>query len=332
MPTYLHPGVYLEELPAGVQPIQAVGTSTAAFVGFARQGPIGSAQLVSTWDDYQSQFGGIFAGDPPDLMGQTVSAFFANGGSRAYIVRLADGATAATALLLDPSSAPAPTDKVFRLSASSAGAWANSVSVQVTPASETSSGAISTVSLVVRVSEAPAPGLPAIEVASESYTNVGFDPTQPNYIEKQLVNSALLTVDDAAGSTFMFGESISGAITVSDFSQLNGKGITVAVNAAPLSVAFAGLTASSTLADVAGAIQAAVRPSPPGADDALNQFTATAALAAKQLTLRAGAGSATSAVVVTPATPPADDATGMLKLGTAAGGTRRAAPLRSPMR
>ena len=101
--------------------------------------PIGSAQLVSTWDDYQSQFGGVFAGDPPDLMGQTVSAFFANGGSRAYIVRLADGATAATALLLDPSSAPAPTDKVFRLSASSAGAWANSVSVQVTPASETSS-------------------------------------------------------------------------------------------------------------------------------------------------------------------------------------------------
>src|ERR1700749_2603255 len=128
MPTYLHPGVYLEELPAGVQPIQAVGTSTAAFVGFAREGPIGTAQFIGSWDEYQSQFGGIFASDTPDLMGQSVSAFYANGGGSAYIVRLADGAPTAEALLLDPSVAAGATDKVFQFAASSPGSWGNAIS------------------------------------------------------------------------------------------------------------------------------------------------------------------------------------------------------------
>jgi hypothetical protein len=34
-PTYLSPGVYVEEVPSGAKPIEAVGTSTAAFVGSA---------------------------------------------------------------------------------------------------------------------------------------------------------------------------------------------------------------------------------------------------------------------------------------------------------
>ena len=41
MPEYLHPGVYVEEIPSGSKPIEGVGTSTAAFVGNATKGPIG---------------------------------------------------------------------------------------------------------------------------------------------------------------------------------------------------------------------------------------------------------------------------------------------------
>jgi phage tail sheath protein FI len=33
MPTYLTPGIYMEEVSSGPKPIQAEGTSTAAFVG-----------------------------------------------------------------------------------------------------------------------------------------------------------------------------------------------------------------------------------------------------------------------------------------------------------
>ena len=33
MPSYLHPGVYIEEIPSGSKPIEGVATSVAAFVG-----------------------------------------------------------------------------------------------------------------------------------------------------------------------------------------------------------------------------------------------------------------------------------------------------------
>src|SRR6185295_16130052 len=33
MPQYLHPGVYVEEVPSAVRPIAGVGTSTAGFIG-----------------------------------------------------------------------------------------------------------------------------------------------------------------------------------------------------------------------------------------------------------------------------------------------------------
>jgi phage tail sheath protein FI len=37
--TYLSPGVYVEEVPSGSRPLEGVGTSIAAFVGFASDGP-----------------------------------------------------------------------------------------------------------------------------------------------------------------------------------------------------------------------------------------------------------------------------------------------------
>ena len=39
MPEYLAPGVYVEEVSSGNQPIAGVSTSTAAFLGPTEQGP-----------------------------------------------------------------------------------------------------------------------------------------------------------------------------------------------------------------------------------------------------------------------------------------------------
>ncbi len=39
MPTYLHPGVYIEEVPKSHRNIIGVATSIAAFIGRARIGP-----------------------------------------------------------------------------------------------------------------------------------------------------------------------------------------------------------------------------------------------------------------------------------------------------
>ena len=46
MPTYLSPGVYIDEVEAGTRPIEGVGTSVAAFVGLAATGPVNEPTLV----------------------------------------------------------------------------------------------------------------------------------------------------------------------------------------------------------------------------------------------------------------------------------------------
>ena len=94
-PTFRHPGVFVEEIPSGARPIEGVGTSTAAFVGFTTKGPKGKPRLLLNFDDYVSQYGGIRdlgTSQIGDRMGLAVSAFFQNGGTRAYVVRLAKDA------------------------------------------------------------------------------------------------------------------------------------------------------------------------------------------------------------------------------------------------
>src|SRR6266699_6868175 len=49
MPTYLSPGVYVEEVESGSRPIEGVGTAVAAFVGLAAQGPLNEPILVTNW-------------------------------------------------------------------------------------------------------------------------------------------------------------------------------------------------------------------------------------------------------------------------------------------
>lgn len=102
MPEYLHPGVYVEETSYRGKPIQGVSTSTAGFVGAAYKGPEKKPVLVTSLGDFRRKYGDPVS--PPeklgDYLGHAVKAFFENGGSRAYVVRvLAADATAASATI-----------------------------------------------------------------------------------------------------------------------------------------------------------------------------------------------------------------------------------------
>src|SRR5471030_2715920 len=81
-----HPGVYLEEIPSGVQPIEGVSTSTAAFIGKAEMGPMNQAVLVTSQPEFSTRFG-TFLND--SFLAHSVLQFFNNGGTRTYIVRVA---------------------------------------------------------------------------------------------------------------------------------------------------------------------------------------------------------------------------------------------------
>ncbi|WP_086565875.1 phage tail sheath family protein [Streptomyces africanus] len=97
MPTYLTPGVYVEEVQSGARPIEGVGTAVAAFVGFAENGPFHTPTLVTSWDQYTQTFGGFTEGTYLPL---AVHGYFSNGGGAAYIVRIGGPA--------EDASAPSP--------------------------------------------------------------------------------------------------------------------------------------------------------------------------------------------------------------------------------
>ncbi len=94
MPEYLHPGVYVQEVPSAVRPIEGVSTSTAAFIGVADKGPVpgtllpskqpAQPVLVTSFTEYSRQFGG-FRQD--SFLTYAVQGFFQNGGQSLYIVR-----------------------------------------------------------------------------------------------------------------------------------------------------------------------------------------------------------------------------------------------------
>lgn len=84
-PEFLHPGVYVEERRRGVAPIQGVSTSNYGVAGFSLKGPTDEATLVTSFDAFEREFGTF---TEKGQMPTHVFAFFANGGQRAYVVRV----------------------------------------------------------------------------------------------------------------------------------------------------------------------------------------------------------------------------------------------------
>ena len=115
-----YPGVYIEEIPSSVRTITGVATSIAAFVGWAPKGPTDSAELVLSWADFARTYGGLDARSP---LGYAVSQFFSNGGSQAYIIRLAAGDAKPGITDAIDLTADAGKSASMKLSARSPGDW-----------------------------------------------------------------------------------------------------------------------------------------------------------------------------------------------------------------
>jgi phage tail sheath protein FI len=85
MPTYLSPGVYVQEVSSGSKPIEGVGTAVAAFVGLTERGPANTPTLVTNWTQFNTQFGDFVEGS---YLAHAVYGYFLNGGGSAYVVRV----------------------------------------------------------------------------------------------------------------------------------------------------------------------------------------------------------------------------------------------------
>lgn len=129
------PGVYFLP-PARNQSLDLPPMDCAAFVGFAERGALNTPLLIEEFPAYQRIFGEPFTvGQTPEgdsissRLPETVATFFANGGKRCYVVRVA-GAGARRARFTLPHLVRVVADGTLQpvqLEAPSEGAWANAV-------------------------------------------------------------------------------------------------------------------------------------------------------------------------------------------------------------
>lgn len=127
-----YPGVYIQESTSTVHTITPVATSVTAFVGRARRGPVSTPTTITSWPDFQRQFGDFWP--VQSRLAYSVYDFFTNGGSSAVIVRLfhypssstTPPAECATAVLTPEGS---PTE--VTLYATSPGSWGGALTATV---------------------------------------------------------------------------------------------------------------------------------------------------------------------------------------------------------
>jgi phage tail sheath protein FI len=128
------PGVYVQEIPSGVQTITGVATSIGMFLGMTQSGRLGIPTRVLSFADYTRAFG---SDTTVSEMTDQVRQFFINGGQQAFIMRLADGAVSASIVLKDETTSK----EVLKISAKNAGAVGNMICLDVdydTPSPESS--------------------------------------------------------------------------------------------------------------------------------------------------------------------------------------------------
>ena len=96
MPGFLTPGVYRLPRPTEPRDIRLVRTDVAGFVGFSERGPLPRpgvqpdpkelAVRLTSWKDFVTTFGWFI---PNGVLAYAVRAFFENGGTTCYVVRVA---------------------------------------------------------------------------------------------------------------------------------------------------------------------------------------------------------------------------------------------------
>lgn len=183
MPSALsYPGVYVEEVPSGVRTLTGVSTSITAFVGSAAAGPTDQAVMLTSFADYERQFGGLALSSP---MSYAVRDFYLNGGALALVVRVAAAnASRATVTL------PGDTDLV--LTALSAGAWGLRLSAAVDYDTDLGlgPGVTDTARFNLRLRYQPRAGRD--EFVFETLSSVSTSPADPRYLPRVLERESAL--------------------------------------------------------------------------------------------------------------------------------------------
>jgi phage tail sheath protein FI len=207
----LHPGVYLQEVPSGVQPIEGVSTSTGAFIGKAQMGTMGQAVMVTSLSDFTSRYGSYLT---DGYLAHSVLGFFSNGGKRTYIVRIAGaGAAAAEITVRDRKG-----DPTLQILAKNEGVWGNLLDLVITNGTSDPDNLFNISIFQNRSSQNP----PLPPLLLESLTDLSMDPNSQTFVDTvsasaKYVSTAAIAADLATATA---GTSQSGKLPVGNGADL----------------------------------------------------------------------------------------------------------------
>ncbi len=192
---YKHPGVYIEHVPSGLLSIEAAATSIAVFIGPVKRGPIGEPVFISNAGQYETQFGVLGGGAGgirnnvanADRFGHAINAFYANGGAKAYILRVAENSAGnlseATTAIPNPDDAT----RGFTITAVDEGVWGNALQVRLS-ATDPASTPDLTLGYTLEVGIEQDGDFTVIE----AFTGLFTDSNSGQFIEKVIEDSSTL--------------------------------------------------------------------------------------------------------------------------------------------
>ncbi len=173
-PTF--PGVYIEEIPSGVHTITGVATSIAAFIDYFTMGPMNEAVQILSFGDFERQFGGL---NSLSEASYAIQQFFLNGGSEAWVVRVASSGPAPAGVNIADSAGGGG---VLTVTAIDEGTWGDNLRVRVD-----SAGTTGLFNLTVSLYQTQ--GSRSVVVEQEVFRNLSMISTDPTFVET-VVNDA----------------------------------------------------------------------------------------------------------------------------------------------
>jgi len=257
-PTF--PGVYIEEIPSGVHTITGVATSIAAFIDYFTMGPMNEAVQILSFGDFERQFGGL---DPLSEASYAIQQFFLNGGSEAWVVRVAS--TDSSLLPGHPNPIAASVDisnaigggAMLTVSAIDEGSWGDSLRAEVD-----SVGTTGQFNLTVSLYQTQ--GGRSVVVQQEVFRNLSMSTTDPNFVETVVNddNTGSVMVRVAAGGTNtpLANGTISAPLTGPlNFPSANPSSQVTIGSVGPQAITLTIAAGNQALTDVASALEAAIR-------------------------------------------------------------------------
>jgi Bacteriophage tail sheath protein len=199
-----YPGVYMQEVPSGVRPIEMASTSTAAFLGSRRTWAHRRGSQELQLHAVPNPLRRISARPLSRPRGVPV---LQQRGAQCYVGRVAARAATANVTILDRGTAAQPS---MTISASSPGVWGNQLQV-VVDSEVGDPGNLFNIAVLrfdPDADDQPAP--------LESFSDLSMDPASPAYIERVVnVGSTYIRVAvNRSNTNQIAGFSESGAITL----------------------------------------------------------------------------------------------------------------------